>query len=254
MYSCKMLTNRSGELIAASIAFEKPELPLYWTAQPTASALFSILQITPPADVGGGFVSSVPGGLPTEATTVFEELSNVNVMMCLTRHCHLSDSHTRMLVDARNAVQYRLLSLPPWSKLSAVDQYGRFIAMYECCRVTAVLYPNAVIFPLPTNTGWHRLVVGQLRGLLQTASIWSNDALSLLIWSLTIGGIASFGSPDRRFFIDAIRNAVRDAGMSSWAEVECTVDRFMWSREACGIGASVLWNEVGVNSTVHSNR
>lgn len=211
--------------------------------------MFQAMHISLAESPGIGFHAQVPGGLTQASEMVLLELSAVDVLMSENRQRRMPPLQEKMLVDARNAAQYRLLSLPPWEELHPAEQEGRLLAAYECCRITATIYSNSVIFPLPLTTGWHRKLIARLRGILECSNMvaWSLESSSLLIWCLFIGGIAAYRSCDRSWFESTLQKALCKAQVLQWIDVERVLNAFLWSREACSIGAAALWDAVEVD-------
>ena len=196
---------------------------------------------------GSGFFTHVPGGLPQAAKSVLVEMCAIDRLLAEARNRRLTTSQFKILTDARNAAQHRLLSLPDWEHLEHGQRQECLLAVYECCRITAVLYSNAVIFPLPTNTGWHKRLIKSLRRLLETSNMmdWRLNVSALLTWTLFVGGIASYRSPDRYFFENTLRDLMRRERLK-WPQVEATLSMFLWSKQACDVGAAVLWDAVSM--------
>ena len=121
--------------------------------------------------------------------------------------------------------------------------------MYECCRITGVLYSNAVVFALP-NSGWHVAIVRTLREMLETSDLgnWAVDSTALLLWALFVGGIASYATEDRGFFEQSLRTCVVSNRLIEWSAVQALVRQFLWSNSACGSGAAALWDALGLDS------
>ncbi|KAK3070752.1 hypothetical protein LTR53_009896 [Teratosphaeriaceae sp. CCFEE 6253] len=237
-----------GDLIAASIASEKPGLPLYWCDGPPIEELLRMLHIPPAECLGRGFTTQTSGGLTPEAESVLLELCAIDMLLGEVRLRRLKEGQDKLIVDVRNKAQYRLLSLPSWGELAEHEQTGRSRTIYELCLVTALLYSNAVIFPLPLNTGWHCKAITRLRGLVERSRIVAStdDISSMLLWCLFVGGIASFRSPDQAWFEMQLRIVLARAQLHRWRDVEQTLRAFLWSVEACRMGAAVLWDALGV--------
>ncbi|KAK5698616.1 hypothetical protein LTR97_006262 [Elasticomyces elasticus] len=233
-----------GDLIAASIANEKPGLPLFWKDAPPVEEAANMLHMPPPTScVGYGFVTLVPGGLPAVAVDALSEMCAVDALLGNARLRCLKARQNKMLVDVRNAAQYRLLSLPSWEELKEDDRTVRSRTAYELCILTAVLYSNAVIFPLPLNTGWHSRLITRIRDTIEHSALSSSSSdTSMLIWSLFIGGIAAYRSHDRAWFEMNLQAALARARIYRWNDAEMLLTAFMWSRVACSMGAAVLWD------------
>jgi hypothetical protein len=59
---------------------------------------------------------------------------------------------------------------------------------YECCRLTAILYSTAVIFPQPAHSGWHMKLVRDVMAVLTSEVVddWCEFAPALLLWVLVV--------------------------------------------------------------------
>ncbi|KAK5681885.1 hypothetical protein LTS10_006419 [Elasticomyces elasticus] len=243
-----------GDLIAASIANERPGLPLFWKDAPSVDEAAKMLHMSPPTScVGYGFATLVPGGLPSMAVSVLSEVCAVDGLLTIAKLRRLKSRQDKMLVDCRNAAQYRLLSLPSWDELEEDDRTERSRITYELCILTAVLYSNAVIFPLPLNTGWHRRLITRIRDTIEHSTLSSSSSdSSLLIWSLFVGGIAAYRSHDRAWFEMNLQVALARSRIYRWNDAEMLLTAFMWSRDACRMGAAVLWDALDVEDKSRS--
>ncbi|KAK4554383.1 hypothetical protein LTR86_008591 [Recurvomyces mirabilis] len=233
-----------GELIAASIAFRSPELPQYWSTALSVEDLCLKLRISTPPCLGHGFVRTAVTLWPAETLDVLIDLAGIDRVLEEVRTRPLTAEQKEKLIDTRNAIQYRLLSLPSLSSLCRGPHCSVQIA-YECSRVTATLYSNAVIFPLPLNTGWHTNLLTQLHVLLSDLDtlVYLTGSPDFLIWCLVVGGIASLGSSQHNWFVETLHSLVKKICIKQWAEVEDLLKGFLWSEEACGPGGLVLWEE-----------
>lgn len=148
------------------------------------------------AATGQGFKTKVPGGLPHEALVVFVNISRVDMVMEICRDRRMSDEDLKKVVDVRNRAQHQLLSLPSWDELSEVAREGSRRAAYECCRLTAMLYSTAVIFPQPPHSGWHSRLIRDIKALLtpEVTGDWMEAAPSFILWILVVSRCLLVGS------------------------------------------------------------
>ena len=160
-----------------------------------------------------------------------------------------SDFHTVLCI--RNSAIHSTLSLPPWEELSISDNGETDFALYEACRITAVIYSNAVLLGMPTHSGWHQNFVGKLRGVLQATDLSALAEYSpdVLVWILFIGAISSYRTPHRCFFETSLRDALLLTGMVSWHSVRHCLGEFLWSEDACEHGAAVIWDAMDLENT-----
>jgi hypothetical protein len=238
----------SGDLIGASIKFQPPTLPNYWTATPSMREVWRRFDLQPPVCLGSGFRNRTHGGLLDEHAAVFVDLCEIDRLMTEARIRKSNEEQKRLLVNVRNAAQHRLLSLPPLEEADCVERHGHLSFVYECCRITTVLYSNAVIFPLPLNTGWHTRLIAKLQSMLAgLRNICDrHHEWSLLVWCLVIGAVASFGSGNFKTFEDHLYEVLPRVGLTRWRNVEDVLEAFIWSKEACKLGATMLWNSLEV--------
>jgi hypothetical protein len=148
--------------------------------------------------------------------------------------------------NQRNFVQHRLLSLLPVRNL---DQGFRIShPVYEICRLTGLIFGVGVIFPLPAQTAPLPTLVRLLQAELQESSFesdwWFLNAVEVLIWVLTLGGIAATGLPNRIWFVAALSRVSASSSLSRWQDIKPVLDRILWLDCACESGGQQLWEEV----------
>jgi hypothetical protein len=148
--------------------------------------------------------------------------------------------------NQRNFVHYRLLSLSPAGKLD--QDFCKTHPIYEICRLAGLIFGIGVIFPLPTQTAPLPTLVRLLQAELQESSLeshcWSPDTVRVLIWVLTLGGIAATGLPNRTWFVAALGRVTTYSGLSSWRDLKPVLNRILWLDSACEFGGQQLWEEV----------
>lgn len=191
-----------------------------------------------------GFRGLTPLGVTEQALGVFRDLRGYSTLLdkfC----CGDTGTYTRMeLIDMRNAVQHRLVSLTLGSDLGdvTVQQAG----VYECCRLTAVLYACAVTFPFPTTTGWDRNLVRGIKMTLENLSLenWPVYPSDFHLWVLVLAGIAAFQKVERAWFAEKLRKLAWRKGLCNWSQVVPILKSFLWMDTACEVGGMSLWDEV----------
>ncbi|KAF2162931.1 hypothetical protein M409DRAFT_26784 [Zasmidium cellare ATCC 36951] len=235
-----------GDVLHSSANASKPLFPSIWDAQVFVKVLKPSLQTLAGDVEGRGFVNQVPGGLPADALATFERLSLVDKLLDDFSAKSVSLSNDIILATLGDAVQHELLSLPSWPSLNEDDRHGCYLATYEVCRITAILYSNSVIFPMAPDASWLEKLLKQLRLVLETSnmSMWDDDTLPMLVWSLFIAGMAAFWTRHRSFFVTHLRSTLVLAGVSSLEAVKAMIRVFLWRDDACGHGADMLWDLV----------
>ncbi|KAI7352952.1 hypothetical protein KC320_g4250 [Hortaea werneckii] len=214
-----------AELMWASPRLIRPNFTCFWDMDPSILRHHRIQSSEPgmPAP-GRGFFTRIPGGLPSRALTAMIRLATIDRYMADCRSRRLEPDEMQSLIATRNAVQHALLSLPTWDALSS----------------------NAVIMAFPPHLGWHVNFVHNLRSIIGPALAEGlGDSMhDLLIWSLSVGALASFRTPERSFFEDCLKELLRLRRITSWPEVQIILEEFLRSDAACRHGAAVLWASI----------
>ncbi|OQO07888.1 hypothetical protein B0A48_06680 [Cryoendolithus antarcticus] len=197
-----------------------------------------------PVAAGRGFFLYAQPGLTAPMLSILIQFSAVNERLkheSVTETGTVLDSTQRVL-RLRNKLQYQLLSLPTWDDLDSEKQKASTRHVYDCVRLAAVIYSNAVLLALPHHTGWHTSLALRLRDLIDIDD-WRDDPSThpVLLWILTVGGDRS---EDRTFYEDHLSELLRIMDSPSWKAVERTLEGFLWSREACKHGAAMLWQSL----------
>ncbi|KAI5460984.1 hypothetical protein BGZ63DRAFT_357708 [Mariannaea sp. PMI_226] len=163
--------------------------------------------------------------------------------------------HRDTLMDCRNLIQHRLLSLPDSSDPSSSDLL--FVApsadnpqmrmIYESCLSTALLFSIHVIFPLPAPSIPRTILLDRLLVALSSVDIIAEILLpgwsEMSLWCAFIGGIAALNSENRGFFVAKIKDAALACGLESWEQTRAQLERFIWLGLACDARAIELWRE-----------
>ncbi|KAL3465415.1 hypothetical protein BJX64DRAFT_285359 [Aspergillus heterothallicus] len=146
---------------------------------------------------------------------------------------YLGERYTQVLCDARNFVQWHIMSLLPANRLSSLLASRNFW-VYESCRLALIIFGVGVIFPLPPQSAplveLARLLERQLRfgdnrnsmGLCFLSS--DNAGLAKIrLWFLVMGGIAAFGTREREWFVgelarSCLENCSNGEDLLTWNE------------------------------------
>ena len=232
-----------ADLLDASATYRKPAFACWWEMDKTIVHAHSGLRSGAGNAPGRAFFTKGTRGLPGSAISVLVCLATVDRYMAARHNKALEKEEENLLVMSRNTIQHRLLSLPSFEDLSESETEGTDPVGYEICRLTAVIYSNAVILGLPPHTRWHEVLAKRLRALLESnqSSSVVVEVSDLLIWALCVGGLAAWRTPEREFFESALRNATRKRKLLTWVKVERVVEDFLWSQSACKHGAAMIW-------------
>jgi hypothetical protein len=150
------------------------------------------------------------------------------------------------LVRTRTAIEKRLLMLPGGDELNIATMIAPNV--YECCRLTAMIFGVAVVLPIPNTYDVLQLYVTRLKAAIEESHL---DTLSsqyanlseLLLWILMLGGIAALDKPERRWFVSQLALLV-DKLRVDWRGVEGVLETFLWLDSACGPRGRELWAKI----------
>ncbi|KAK4894209.1 hypothetical protein LTR27_007577 [Elasticomyces elasticus] len=232
------------DLIVVSRTLSRPKLPNVWTSK----GLIASIMMSVEAAAGRGFVEMIPGGLPADMVSTLTYLGAVDRVLSSVRGQRLVDEHRARLLSAVNDAYHRVMSLLPWTEMTQEARSGSYLATYECCRLTSMLYSNAVLFPLPIASGWHVELLKRLRVVLETArmEMWMEDTSSLMIWSSCIAGIAAHHTSEADFYTAMLRNGLISRGITTYADLRDAGSCFLWTDASCSAGAKKVWRELGL--------
>jgi hypothetical protein len=149
------------------------------------------------------------------------------------------------IVRTRTGVQKRLLLLPAAGDLNINITSSSHTNLYECCRLTAMIFGVSVIFPIPNTYDILQTLVQGLTASLEVMEIenHSEDCSGVLLWMLVLGGIAALGKPERPWFVSNLALVGMERLKLDWDGVEAILKAFLWLESACGPGARQLWDE-----------
>ncbi|OJJ99631.1 hypothetical protein ASPACDRAFT_60471 [Aspergillus aculeatus ATCC 16872] len=133
-------------------------------------------------------------------------------------HGRVCQSHPQMLslVEQRNWIQHRLLSLPSKEKCVTPVSF-----LYEPFRLAAQVYSLAVILPLPMAVApfarLAELLQVEISQAMEYEPVCSDAEVDLLLWMVVLGGIASEGTRVRSWYETMLRHLLqgRDFLLSS---------------------------------------
>lgn len=145
----------------------------------------------------------------------------------------------------RLAVQHRLVLLPASEELSTVPSSKPNI--YECCRLAALIFGVAVVYPIPNPHNVLLELVRRLKTAIECLDIgtFRTNLSGVLVWMLVLGGIAASDKPERPWFVSQLALIVRRLDIIEWNSIEDTLESFLWLESACGQGGRELWDEAG---------
>ncbi|KAH6718132.1 hypothetical protein BKA61DRAFT_599072 [Leptodontidium sp. MPI-SDFR-AT-0119] len=149
----------------------------------------------------------------------------------------------------RTALMKRLLLLPTAEELRI--EIGIDVAplplpnLYECCRIAAFIFSVAVTFPIPNTFDVLQHYVQLLKAAIEDSDVMSCDNVmvsEIMLWILTLGGIAALDKPERVWFVEQLSRAKEKLNIS-WYDATRVFKTYLWLESACGAGGLLLWEE-----------
>jgi hypothetical protein len=149
------------------------------------------------------------------------------------------------MCDWRNLIQWHLLSLPPASQLG--PNFGQTHPLYEISRIAALIFGVGVTFPLPFQNAPMPILVrslqSELREYARTVTLSSWAALHVLLWAITLSGIAATGTADRVWYIDKLTELANANELRTWGDLKMILKSILWLDTACDWAGEKLWDE-----------
>jgi hypothetical protein len=150
------------------------------------------------------------------------------------------------IIRMRTAVQKLVMLLPTAEELELNISASSIPSIYECCRLTAIIFGVAVIFPVSNTYNILQTLVQRLKAAIEVSRIESTDeCLGIFLWILVLGSIAALDKPERPWFVSQLALLTeRSKEKLDWIGVEHRLKTFLWLDSACGASGRRLWHEV----------
>jgi hypothetical protein len=181
--------------------------------------------------------------LPNCLMFVLANLRTMDRAMEMSSQRRLLESEFHQLINTRDAVQHRLLSLPAWEDLELVERVNITAGVYNATRIAALIYSNSVIYPQAAASEWHIGLLERIKSLLTRSQInnWPEEMQDLLTWILVVCRLVAYKTKYEAFFEAAWeRHVIRNPDLCSVQCVRRVVEGFLWSESACGRGFAIV--------------
>jgi hypothetical protein len=161
------------------------------------------------------------------------------------------------IVESRETLQHRLLSLPQWFEVFELHSTDSFLDkrlshtdldlhahLYEACRLAAQLYGIMVTFPIPRSRWAREHAVSNIRLELSNIAVQFNDLRlsEVQLWCVNVAGISAYDEQDRLWFRERARALNQILGVKNFTDAENLMRRFAWVSNACNRAASDFWS------------
>jgi hypothetical protein len=197
-------------------------------------------------DLENGFMLLCKIGFTAELAEVYQAMKAY--ISIVKRYLDVSTPEPDMckISIQRNLVQYRLLSLPPAGPFDR--NFRQRYPIYEGCRLAGLIFGVGVIFPLPAQTAPFQTLISCLQTELRESDLeltwYSRNAVAVLLWVLTISGIAATGLPERKWFVAMLGRVTARSSLSTWEDLKQVLELMPWLDSACDIAGQQLWDEL----------
>ncbi|KAE9993668.1 hypothetical protein EG327_003932 [Venturia inaequalis] len=239
------------ELLAAALDLRKPNFAFFEAPDIIALSENPMLNILiNPVDEQRGWAlpSLLNHGITEMALRVMLDLQYVSVIIEAYTHGALQNPNILALTSKRNSVHHALFSLPTLDEMEVLTIDQR--AMYESCRVAAIIYDLSIIFPVPPSTGVVAKLVTMSQSILETTRLefMLGACARICIWVLFMAGCAAESMSDERaWFVGRLRMVLVSEAIFEWTIVRDVLNSYLWLSSAMDDAALKLWDEISVD-------
>ncbi|KAL3452230.1 hypothetical protein BJX65DRAFT_320157 [Aspergillus insuetus] len=233
-------------LVNSTLTLSQPQLPFFSVYGHEVSDIVFNFQCDP-FEFDAETQTLRQYGLPLSLATVFQGMRLYTNAIYDYIDGAANACDVRMMCDQRNLIHYHILSLPP------ADHFlnpGQKSAVYEACRISALIYSVGALFPIPAvGSPIQRLAIllqQELAGkeLFAEYASKGND-YSLLTWILAMGSIAASDVlAERAWFVQKLAEVSSRAAISSWTHFKSLLRSILWLDCACDRAGEKLWDEL----------
>ncbi|PWY92641.1 hypothetical protein BO70DRAFT_15725 [Aspergillus heteromorphus CBS 117.55] len=182
-------------------------------------------------------------GLTPDLADVYEQLAGYTRIIKRFVDGGTVNFGRQAMCDQRNLIQYRLMTLPPAVCLIDVSP------VYEACRIAAIIYSIGVTFPLPGVGAPFAALLQSLKAEIQQNELdgpWSTSphGVRLLLWVLTMGGIAATDTAEQQWFVETASRVAPGSLVPEWRETRNMLREFLWLDSACDMSGKQFWTQV----------
>jgi hypothetical protein len=235
-----------ADIVCASMELIQPGYP---TRHPLDSLVASCKHIMDmdalelSRTLGQGFRILLQNGLQKDLRETLESISEITVAL---GHYQRGGRYAPSLSDiiaARTITQHRPLSLaPPFSDIPQPDE-----CIYNATRVSALIYSDMVLFPLPPQAGVKPKLADMLRRALDCCTIQScwrgGSHPRLLLWTGVVGGIAASSTSQKPWYASRLHKLSTKLRIYDWELIKKILSSFLWWDYICEEPAKRLWHE-----------
>jgi hypothetical protein len=231
---------RSRVLVNSTLLLSTPELPFYPLSGTHFQSLCTFTNRGPNAEARMKILDDA--SLKPWITSSLYELAAYTVSIESYIRGDTLRLDAQSMCDRRNLAQYNLMCIAPESGLEEEN------ALSEICRIGAIIYSIGVTFPLAGVGAPFPKLAMMLQWEIQNSGILDKQPLlpttyHLLLWVLTMGGIAAAGRPERTWYTIVLANTMTQCQVTDWRDLKNLLMVILWLDSACDMAGRELWSE-----------
>ena len=233
-----------NDLQIAAVRLQPPHYP-FWDipeiVQCIENPLINVLPEGAVTTQATGFLPLLPLGMTNDVLNIVLDSSDVIIRFQHYARGTLKNPDLQSLFSQKNRQHHALLSLPPASTVElGLEQKARPI--YDCVRLTALLFSSCVLFPLPASTGTVQRLVKMIKTSVEDLPLETvlDSAAPMVLWVLILGAISCdiMTEQDTKTWYNRRLEAIlRLTGAKSWPQIKRMLVTFLWMDGACDEGA-----------------
>ncbi|QDS75453.1 hypothetical protein FKW77_004118 [Venturia effusa] len=238
------------ELLAMALDLRKPNFAFFESPDIIAlseNPMLNVLTVRVDEKRGWALGNLLDFGITEHALGVILDLQYVSVIIEAYTLGTLQNPNVLALTSKRNSVHHALFSLPTRDEMDLLTMDQR--AMYESCRVAALIFDLSIIFPVPPSTGVMAKLVAMSQSAFETMrlEVMLGDSAKICIWMLFMAGCAAESmSEERAWFVERLRLLLFSEAIYDWAAVREILDSYLWLSSAMDEAAIRLWHEISM--------
>lgn len=241
----------SHELLTAALDLRKPHFAFFEVPEIKALSEDPMLNVlTNPMDEQRGWALPclLAYGLTEQALRVMLDLQYISVIIEAYTHGGLQNPEVLALTSRRNSIHHALFSLPTMDEVEVLTDDQR--AVYESCRIAALIYDLSIIFPVPPSTGVVAELVSMLKAAVETMrlEIILGAGAKALTWVLFMAGAAAESMSERPWFVEKLKMVLVSEEIYHWDTVREILNSYLWMSSAMDDAAVRLWEEISMAS------
>ncbi|KAL1854701.1 hypothetical protein Plec18170_004792 [Paecilomyces lecythidis] len=199
------------------------------------------------------FRQYIQAGLTEELGEILQDIHTYSVVIDLYGKRKLHYPGDAIMVDRRNYIQHRLMSLPSIAECADDTLFFETHRVYEPCRLATMIYSLLTVFPVPPVNA----PLAQLGRMVRVALTESDprrswrSAPDLLLWAFVLGAIASgvetTNADDRElraWYVGSLNRLATASRIRCWNDMKKIMKNIIWLDCLCDAYGKELWEDI----------